>query len=473
MNCGNPNPLRALKPEPAPLYCRVMANWSAQRIEQLAPDAAAFRTAQSTAKPSKWVNLGRNERLLWGECQGSGASPYQVRVDHIDVAYKCSCPSRKLPCKHTLALLLLMADGNVPAGTPPEIVDEWAAGRAQRAEAKQQREAQPASAEPDSQAKAKRIEKRENRIGAGLEQLQTWIADVVGQGLAAVRGQGATVWSQMAARLVDAQAPGLARRVRDLGDRAIASPQWQSELLAGLARLQLLIEAYGKLSELPPDLAAEVRTRIGWTQDQDELRQREGVRDVWSVLARRQTEDENLRTQFTWLHGNSSQRFALILEFAVGSQPLPATFIVGQAIDAELAFFDGCPPLRALEKERHGLQARPPTLPAGCDVAAMQADYARLVSANPWLDRHPFVLGPVQPRVDAERLFLHDASGRRVAVTRGFRHQWHLFALAAGGSLTLFGEWDGSAFEPVSVQRAQELFMVARLGDLPVLSKVA
>jgi hypothetical protein len=389
-----------------------MANWSAQSIEQLAPDAAAFKTAQSTAKPSKWANLGRTERLLWGECQGSGANPYQVRVDHIDVAYKCSCPSRKLPCKHTLALLLLLADGSVPAGTPPEFVDEWAGNRAKRAEAKQQREAQGASAEPDPQAKAKRVEKRENRIGAGLEQLQTWIADVVGQGLAAVRGQGTAVWSQMAARLVDAQAPGLARRVRDLGDRSIASADWQSELLAGLARLQLLIEAYGKLAELPPDLAAEVRARIGWTQDQDELRQREGVRDIWSVVARRQTEDENLRTQFTWLHGEATQRFALILEFAVGNQPLPATFIVGQAIDAELVFFDGCPQVRALEKMRHAVQARPPTLAAGCDVAALQSGYAQLVSANPWLDRHPFVLGPVQPRLDGERLYLHDASGR-------------------------------------------------------------
>lgn len=450
-----------------------MANWSAQGIEQLAPDSAAFKTAQSTAKPSKWSSLGRNERLIWGECQGSGTNPYQVRVDIVDVAYKCSCPSRKLPCKHTLALMLLMVDGKLPAATAPEFVDEWAGNRAKRAEAKQQKEAQGASAEPDPQAKAKRIEKRENRISAGLEQLQTWITDLVGQGLAAVRGQGVAVWSQMAARLVDAQAPGLARRVRDLGDRAIASADWQSELLAGLARLQLLIEAYGKLAELPPDLAAEVRTRIGWTQDQEELRQREGVRDIWAVVARRQTEDENLRTQFTWLHGEASQRFALVLEFAVGTQPLPATYIVGQAIDAELVFFDGCPALRALEKARHAVQQRPPDLPAGLDVAAMQSGYAQLLSANPWLERHPVVLGPVRPQLNAERLYLQDASGRRVPVNRSFRHHWNLFALAAGEPLTIFGEWDGATFEPHTVQRAQELFMVARLGDLAVLSKVA
>src|SRR5512145_820277 len=94
-------------------------SWTSQRVEQLAPDAAAIKAAQGLAKPAKWRNLGRTERLIWGECQGSGANPYQVRVDLEDVAYKCSCPSRKLPCKHTLGLLLLMVSKVSLPDTPP------------------------------------------------------------------------------------------------------------------------------------------------------------------------------------------------------------------------------------------------------------------------------------------------------------------------------------------------------------------
>src|SRR5687768_12537827 len=98
-----------------------MTDWSIQRVEQLAPDGAAIKAAQGTAKPSKWKNLGRNDRLVWGECQGSGANPYQVRADLIDAAYKCSCPSRKIPCKHSLALLLMVAGGEaIPNASPPE-----------------------------------------------------------------------------------------------------------------------------------------------------------------------------------------------------------------------------------------------------------------------------------------------------------------------------------------------------------------
>ena len=48
------------------------------------PDGAAVRAAQSVAKPSKWQNLGHTERVVWGECQGSGSNPYQVRADLDD-----------------------------------------------------------------------------------------------------------------------------------------------------------------------------------------------------------------------------------------------------------------------------------------------------------------------------------------------------------------------------------------------------
>jgi hypothetical protein len=66
--------------------------WIVQCIEQLAPDAAAMKAAQGIARPAKWRNLGRGAGIVWGECEGSGAHPYQGRVDLDVVAYECCCP---------------------------------------------------------------------------------------------------------------------------------------------------------------------------------------------------------------------------------------------------------------------------------------------------------------------------------------------------------------------------------------------
>ena len=94
----------------------------------------------------------------------------------------------------------------------------------------------------------------------------------------------------MASRLVDAQAPGLARRVSSLSGLAVSGEHWQSRLLAAMARCQLLIDAYRRIDTLPLGLAAEVRTQIGWTQPQESLLAREGVETggtCWAIAKAR------------------------------------------------------------------------------------------------------------------------------------------------------------------------------------------
>src|SRR5215470_15299538 len=73
-----------------------------ERIETLAPDQASLAAARKLLKPSSWPTLAEGEGLVWGECQGSGATPYRVVVNEADTGYKCTCPSRKFPCKHSL-----------------------------------------------------------------------------------------------------------------------------------------------------------------------------------------------------------------------------------------------------------------------------------------------------------------------------------------------------------------------------------
>ncbi|RWF74013.1 SWIM zinc finger family protein, partial [Mesorhizobium sp.] len=99
-------------------------------IEALAPDQASLGAAAKLTKRSNWPRLETNEQLglIWGECQGSGANPYRVAFDARDHGYKCTCPSRKFPCKHILGLMWIGA--TAPASfdrvdQTPEWVNDW------------------------------------------------------------------------------------------------------------------------------------------------------------------------------------------------------------------------------------------------------------------------------------------------------------------------------------------------------------
>lgn len=89
-----------------------------------APDEVSKTNARALAKPAKWTSLGAFDsdegEVIWGEIKGSSGL-YHTRVEVEEPAFRCTCPSRKLPCKHALALLLLRAtDASVFRAPPPE-----------------------------------------------------------------------------------------------------------------------------------------------------------------------------------------------------------------------------------------------------------------------------------------------------------------------------------------------------------------
>jgi len=90
---------------------------SDEDVKNIAPDRKAYAAAKKVAKPAKWTRTGRHGAILWGTAIGSSDS-YSVYVEGTD--FECSCPSRKRPCKHALALALMDAtDVEIPDAEPP------------------------------------------------------------------------------------------------------------------------------------------------------------------------------------------------------------------------------------------------------------------------------------------------------------------------------------------------------------------
>lgn len=96
-----------------------------------------------------------------------------------------------------------------------------------------------------------------------MRELEQRLTDLVRGGLAAAEQSGYGLWEETAARMVDAQAPGLAGRVRELGAIPGSGPGWPVRLLEECALLHLLDTGWLGIDRLPPPLAATVRTRVG------------------------------------------------------------------------------------------------------------------------------------------------------------------------------------------------------------------
>ncbi len=258
-------------------------------------------------------------------------------MDIAGPAYKCSCPSRKIPCKHALGLLFLVADGGAPTADPPEWVQSWMDSRASRAAAAATRSER--AAEIDPEARAKRVASRERKVASGIDELDRWLRDLMRRGLDSTRSEGYRFWEAMGARLVDAQAGGLGRSVRGLGSAANSGDAWPHLLLEGAGRLHLLSEAYRRSDQLPEELRADVRSLVGWNLKEDELDPANAVADRWLVIGQRIDDRGDIVTARTFLLGENSARIGLHLAFGVGAAPPTLLAVPGQAFRATVTFY--------------------------------------------------------------------------------------------------------------------------------------
>jgi hypothetical protein len=432
--------------------------WTTDHVLSLAPDAPSQKAGAKLGRPEPWSGTGASAEAVWGSCNGSGSRPYQTVVALDGPAYHCSCPSRKFPCKHALGLLLLWsadaADGLGGVQTP-EWAESWLAGRRRRAgrAASAGEDAEgtsPAAAAPrDEAAAAARRQRREARVAAGADELLSRLADQLRGGLAEAPSRGYAFWDGVAARMVDAQAPGFASRARDLGALPASGAQWPTRLLEEYALLHLLATGYQRRESLPEPLAATVRSRVGFTVDNAEvLRTGPLVRDRWLVLGSRDSSDDRLTTRRLWLRGTGSRRDALLLSFSRTGVAPELSLPTGLELDAELAFHPIAPALRAALGTRHAAPEHPITpRPEGASIDAALGSYAAALGHDPWLESWPAVIAEATPVPTDHGWQLVDATG---AVPLFTPSPWRLLAASTGRPLTVFGECGYRGFHAVT-----------------------
>lgn len=462
----------------------MLERWTADRVLALAPDAASQKAGTKLAAPGPWTGVGAGEvplpsvdeneggehtgatgivtNGLWGMCQGSGATAYRTMIDLDGPAWSCTCPSRKLPCKHTLGLLLLWSRGSVAEDTAeaaevPAWVAEWLTARHGRV---RQRAERQAGVVADPEAAARRAEQRAARVTEGAGMLGRWLTDQIRQGLAGADRAGYAPWEAMAAQMVDQQAPGMAKRLRAAATRPASGEDWPARLLEDYAAMWLLLRAHDRLDDLDttaPGLAASVRGRFGWTVDSGELvrraaDQRTAIRDHWTVLGSRDSDDDKLTVRHIWLRGEQSGRTALVMVVGAPGQAPALALPVGARLEADLVFYDAAVPLRAHLAERHG-PPEPAEVPAGCDAAAAALAYAEAVRDEPWLESWPVVLADVAAVPDTLGWRIAGGDGFWLPVDRTRARDdalWRLAAMSGGAGMTVFGEYGARGFAPVT-----------------------
>jgi hypothetical protein len=177
-------------------------------IESAAPNSEAAKNGRGLVLKGKFLQLFKSAdaSLIFGHCQGSGKQPYLCSADFAVPSapvYRCTCPSRQFPCKHSLGLLFAYTQGKT--FSPADIPEELAAKREkvqQRVEKKKEEADKPKTV--NKAALAKKIKSQL----AGIDLLEKLTLDLVRLGIGNMNAKSAREIEEQAKQLGNAYLPG-------------------------------------------------------------------------------------------------------------------------------------------------------------------------------------------------------------------------------------------------------------------------
>lgn len=259
-------------------------------IESAAPNGDAAKNGRGLVVKNKFLKLHRSadDVLLFGQCQGSGKEPYHCSADFANAqtpVYRCNCPSRQFPCKHSLGLMYAFAQGKL--FTVADVPDDLASKRgkaASRVEKKNEEAQKPKVI--NKAALAKKIRAQLD----GIDLLERLTEDLLRLGIGNTTSKTAHELEEQAKQLGNAYLPGAqaallsyTKLFADESGEFDRSPSQReaifSEALDQLGRLHALVKQGREYlskrlddPELNPELESSIAAWLGHAWQLSELK---------------------------------------------------------------------------------------------------------------------------------------------------------------------------------------------------------
>ena len=264
-------------------------------ISSVSLNAAAFKNGADLVRKKSFKNLAadKDKTYISGECLGSGKVPYVCSADFIvedSPVFRCSCPSRQIPCKHVVGLLWAYMEGH--SFSVSVIPEDILAKRENKQERVKKAKEKPVagSDEPAKEKSAAWLKSAVKKIEAqlvGIEEAKKILFDFAQSGFGSADFKILANYFDIVKQLDSYFIPGIQSEITDLfyiaGDNIIRKAKsdnlWHTAAAEKLCRIYTLLEKSREYLENKksapdkPDTESEIEELIGYAWKLEELSQ--------------------------------------------------------------------------------------------------------------------------------------------------------------------------------------------------------
>jgi len=203
-----------------------------------------------------------------------------------------------------------------------------------------------------------------------------------------------------------------------------------------LVNIYLVIEGFKNKDILNGLLQEDMRSLVGFTQNQDELKEKEGITDTWLVLSKQVTEQDQLTIERNWLYGLTHKQYALVLQFRVRGQLTDLNLSAGMFLQAELVFYPSAVPMRAIIKRQMSAGSMP--LTGGFENWEEVLEQETITASRmPVRNDRPYIIRKLKPVKDNGQWWLQDTKKDMLPLKNSVKNIWTLLSYSAGEALDM------------------------------------
>ena len=263
-------------------------------INSVGANADAVKNGADLVRKKNFKNLSidKDKTFISGECMGSGKNPYVCSADFINESspvFRCSCPSRQIPCKHVLGLMLSYADGHsfAAADVPEDILAKRETKEKRIEKAKEKLEvAEKADSEPKEKSaawKKSAIKKIDSQL-LGIEEAEKILLSFAQAGFGSLDAKSLASYVSIVKQLDSYFIPGIQNEINDLlglaknvGDKKADEKSDYMFLSEKLCRIYFLLTKSREYLEAKksspdkPDTTSEIEELLGYAWKLEEL----------------------------------------------------------------------------------------------------------------------------------------------------------------------------------------------------------
>ncbi len=254
-----------------------MKHITEQYIESTAPNLDTAKNGRALFVKGKFISLqiDSDQSILFGQCTGSGKEPYNVSCDFVRAdqpTFRCSCPSRQFPCKHSVGLMFAYAlkkDAFKTAPVPSDLAE-----KREKLASRSEKRNEP-TAEPKQVNKGALAKKIKAQLD-GLDLLEKLTLDLTRIGIGNMNAKSSREIEEKAKQLGNSYLPGAQAALHRYTKLFVEEPSTStspaalnettySEALDHLARLHALVKqgrAYLQRRLDDPELKPETESSI-------------------------------------------------------------------------------------------------------------------------------------------------------------------------------------------------------------------